>query len=156
VLIGGPPAVGKTAVLRHLQRLAAPCACLDADDLWRVRPFEIDESQGVRWERSVIAAVRALLEARIPLVFVSWVFANPEKAQRVLLGVDGLYESLQRVYLVASPEALRERTLREPDRARDLAYGLAKLAEIEALPHSRIDTTHQSPEAVAARIVALL
>ena len=31
VLIGGPMAVGKTAVCRELKHLAAPCAFLDGD-----------------------------------------------------------------------------------------------------------------------------
>jgi predicted ABC-type ATPase len=44
VLIGGPPGVGKTSVLAYVERAVDRCACLDADDAWRVQPSEIDES----------------------------------------------------------------------------------------------------------------
>ena len=38
VLIGGAPGVGKTTLLHHLPDHFDACACLDADDLWRVDP----------------------------------------------------------------------------------------------------------------------
>jgi hypothetical protein len=156
ILIGGPPAVGKSTVLAHLQRRLERCACLDADDVWRVKPFDVAEPYGALFGRNVNAVLRGYLEARLPLVFVSWVFANPELVKRVLDGVAGLYESHRLVYLVASPEALGARHRADPGRARLVDYGLAKLAQIQALPEPKLDTTGLSPEGVADRLVDLL
>ena len=58
--------------------------------------------------------------------------------------------------LCAAPETLEARCLRQPERVRPLDYTLAKLRQIEALPHPKIDTTRLAPEEVAARIVALV
>ena len=43
VLIGGPMAVGKTAVCQELKHLAAPCAFLDGDWCWDAHPFQVTE-----------------------------------------------------------------------------------------------------------------
>ncbi|HTO54392.1 MAG TPA: hypothetical protein VMR50_13495 [Myxococcota bacterium] len=155
-LIGGPPAVGKSTVLVHLQRKLERCACLDADEVWRVKPFDVAEPYGALFGRNVNAVLRGYLEARLPLVFVSWVFANPELVKRVTDGMGGRYHSLRIVYLVASPQALAARHRADPERARLLDYGLGKLAEIQALPEPKIDTTGLAPEAVADRLIELL
>ena len=100
--------------------------------------------------------LRGYLEEGYPLVFLSWVLANPELVTRVLDGVAGLHDSTLLLYLVAAPETLEARCLRQPERVRPLDYTLAKLQQIEALPHPKIDTTRLAPEEVAARIVALV
>jgi AAA domain-containing protein len=156
ILIGGPPAVGKSTVLAHLQRKLERGAFLDADDVWRVKPFDVSEPYGALFGRNVNEVLRGYLEARLPLVLLSWVFANPELVKRVLDGVAGLYQTHQIIYLVASPEALAARHRADPEQARLLDYGLAKLAQIQALPEPKLDTTGLSPERVADRLIELL
>jgi len=102
VLIDGPPGVGKSTVLPHVRRALDRCACLDADDVRRVSPCEADERTLLLAEERVVAALRGHLEAKIPLVLLFWVLANPDLVERVLGGVDGLYDSLLRLDLVAS------------------------------------------------------
>src|SRR5262245_36449799 len=119
VLIGGPPAVGKSSVLRHLARLATPCAVLDPDALSPLEPRLLSDSEREAWVERVIAALGRALDTH-SLVFMGWVLANPLLVQRVLDGVAGRYDSLARVYLVATPEALAARHRAEPARAREL------------------------------------
>jgi hypothetical protein len=157
VLIGGPPGVGKTSVLSHLPRAFERCACLDADDVWRVHPFEVGgPARGIP-DRNVTAVLRGYLEARYPFVFLAWVLARRRKIERILGGLGGLYGSALVLHLVASREALAERVrAKRGERGLVLEYALGKLAEIEALPFPKIDTTELAPQAVAEQIAALV
>jgi stage III sporulation protein SpoIIIAA len=71
VLLGGPPGVGKTTTLRRLPHLFERCALLDADDVWRVHPFEVTDSTRSIAEGNVIAVLRGFLEARYPIVVLA-------------------------------------------------------------------------------------
>lgn len=154
VLIGGPPGVGKTSVLAYVERAFDRCACLDADDAWRVQPSEIVESIRPIAERNVASVLRGYFDAGYPLVFLGWVLANPRLIERLLRTLAGLYTSTLILHLVASPEALRSRCARQTDRPRPIEYALLKLKQIEQLPYPRIDTTYLGAEAVADLIVA--
>lgn len=156
VFIGGPPGVGKSTVLRHVERSLDRCACLDADDVWRVHPFAIDESLGPIFEHNVVTVLRGYLQARYPVVILGWVLANPDLFGRLLDSVAGRYDALLQLYLTASPEALRHRADGQPDRAATPEYVRLKAAQIEALPHPKIDTTDLTPAEVASRIVSAI
>lgn len=154
VLIGGPPGIGKSTVLKHVERAFERCASLDADDAWRVRPFEVTPETGPIFMGNVLGVLRGYLDAGYPLVLLSWVLANPELIARLLSGLEGRYEELLILHLVASPEALAERCARDAERPRALPYVLRKLEEIQALPYAKIDVTGLETRAVAARVVA--
>jgi DNA polymerase III delta prime subunit len=156
VLLGGPPGVGKTSVLARLERKLARGAFLDADDVRRFRPTAQDAAPLEAGVRNVIAVLRGYLEARPPLVVLAWVLANPMLVERILGGLAGLYGSVQMLYLVTTPAELEARCASEPERTHSLAYALAKLAEIERLPHPKLDTTGLDAEAVAERILAAI
>ena len=87
VLIGGPPAVGKSSALAYLERAFERCACLDADDAWRVHPLEVNDATRAIAERNIIAVLRGYLEAGYPLVFLTWVLANPQLIDHLLHGL---------------------------------------------------------------------
>ena len=152
VLIGGPPGVGKTSVLEHLPGLFDQLAILDADDVWRVQPGFPNEVHRNYSDENVISVLRGYLDAGFPLVFLSWVLANPIKLERILAGLRGHYDSSLVVYLVASRECLQERAREKYERGLAREYQLAKLEQIEALPHPKIDTTGLTPEAAASQL----
>ena len=141
VFVGGAPGVGKTAVLEHLQDSFDRCAVLDADDLWRVRPFSVEPPLGPLWERAVAAALRSQLEAGFSVVFLGWVLADPAKIDGLLEGVGDLVDGWQALYLTASAEALAARSRAKRDRGLAADYQRLKATQIEALPFEKIDTT---------------
>jgi hypothetical protein len=159
VLIGGPPAVGKTTLLEYLPRHFDSCACLDADDVWRIQPVDylhLSPTMKTLWFRNVTSVLRNYLDAGASYVFLTWVLANPLLVEQVLEPLRDACDANMLLFLVATPEALEARCRREPDRGRLVGYGLTKLRQIEALPHPRIDTTNLDSPAVAERVAALV
>ena len=138
-------------MLGYVERAFDRCACLDADDVWRVRPSEIDRPFA---ERNVTPVLRGYCDAGYPFVFLSGVLANPQLIERILGALAGLYTSTLILHLVASPEALIARCTGQPERRHSIEYALLKLKQIEQLPYPRIDTSHLRAEAVADLIVA--
>ena len=156
VLLGGAPGVGKTTLLKYLPRVFENCACLDADDVWRVQPIEIDEAHRAIAVDNVVAVLRGYLTAGYSLVFLGWVLARPEMVDRVLAGLEGLYESSLLIHLVAAPEALATRSREKLERGLLVDYQALKVRQIEALPTTKLDTTSLEPAAVAAEIRTLV
>lgn len=156
VLIGGPPGIGKTSLLARLERKLQRSACLDADDVRRFHPSQLDERVLSIGVENVIAVLRGYLGGGFEQVILTWVLADPKLVERILAGLEGRYRSLLLVHLVASPAALRARCLRQPDRSRPWEYVLAKLQQIDALPTAKIDTTGLETESVAERVIALI
>ena len=156
VLIGGPPGVGKTSLLACLERKLERSACLDADDVRRFHPSQLDEQVLSIGVENVIAVLRGYLEGPFQQVILTWVLADPKLVERILAGLDGLYGSLLVVHLVASPAALQARCGRQPDRERPWELVQAKLQQIHAQPTAKIDTTALEAEAVADRVIALI
>lgn len=148
VLLGGPPGVGKTTVLKRLEGRVAGLAILDADDVWRIAP-----DPGVPANRSaavdnVIGVLRGYCDAGCSIALVSWVFARPELYQPVIDGVGDRADSVLMLYLTANAEALRHR-LTERGETEKLEYALSRQALIDALPHPKLDTTDRSPSEAA-------
>jgi energy-coupling factor transporter ATP-binding protein EcfA2 len=150
VLLGGPPGVGKSTVLRSLSGKFRKSAVLDADDIWRVSD-DVTSSPGDFWIASIVSVMRGYFGAGCELGILSWVFARAELFQPVLDGVAGVVEHSHLVYLVASPESLERRLIErgEPER---VPYAKTRLELIQELPFPRIETSNISAAAAADRV----
>jgi len=149
ILLGGPPGVGKSTVLRSLSGRFPKSAILDADDIWRVSE-DVTSPWGVRIA-SVVSVMRGYFGAGCELGIVSWVFARAELFQPVLDGLEDVVEHSHLVYLVASPEAL-ERRLIERGEPEKIPYAKTRLELISELPYPRVDTSRISAAEAADRI----
>lgn len=154
ILIGGAPGIGKTTLLERLPHEVRPCAILDADQVWRVFPFQLEDSMKPIVERSVIGVLRGYLEAGFPHVFLGWVLANPELIGRLLDGTRDRFDAFQILHLTATPEVLAERSREKYERGLIPEYQELKVRQIEALPYEKIDTSRLTPREVAGEVAA--
>ena len=153
VLLGGPPGVGKSEVLKHLAKLNPGCSTIDADEEYIAVPG-LDESENRKKAvDSVISAARRKFEIGSDLVFVAWVFARPQLYEPVKYGLASFSHFQMQLYLVAEPQILRSRLVRRSDGDK-FEYSKSRLELINKLPFTRIDTTNLNPEQVAESVTA--
>ncbi len=163
VLIGGPPGIGKSTVLRLLEKQLNHAGLLDADDVWRVSEQLATGAGRHIALTNVISVMEGYFHAGCETGILSWVFARPELYEPVIKGLEKVVESVTQVYLIATPEVLEARLRHRPESGNDnhliekrIAYSRSRLELIEALPFPKIDTSRISPTEVAGRIVTLI
>ena len=155
LLLGGPTGVGKSSALRLLDGRLPKSALLDADDVWRIsEDLAIEGTRRVALD-NVISVMQGYLEAGCELGILAWVFARPQLYEPVIEGLKEHVDAIDQLYLVASPESIRQRLVQRGEEDR-FEYALSRLELIEQLPFARIDTTGLEPEQVADQIVAHL
>ena len=109
VLIGGPMAVGKTAVCRELKHLTAPCAFLDGDWCWDMEPFQVTtETKAMVQENIAFLLGQFLRCPAYETVIFCWVMHQQEILDGLLarLPLEGV--EVFSLSLLAKPETLRE------------------------------------------------
>jgi broad-specificity NMP kinase len=156
LFLGGPPAVGKTTVAPILAERLAPCAWLEADDVWRIFPWEVTPRTRALVESNVVHVLGRFLEARYEHVLLTWVLHREDLIERLLAPLRPLADSTLVVHLTANGSVLRRRLAAEPTRGRLLGGALAKLSQIEALPYTKVDTSGSSPAEVADQICGMV
>ena len=156
LFLGGPPAVGKTTVAPLLAKRLEPCAWLEADDLWRIVPWEVTPKTRALVESNVTSVLREFLRAEYDHVFLTWVLHREDLVERLLAPLRPLAEATHVVHLTASPAALEARLAEEPSRDRSLDVALERLSQIEALPYPKVDTSSLEPSDVADRILRIV
>jgi len=154
VFLGGPPGVGKTSVAPHLAERLSPCAWLEADDLWRIVPWEVNDETRALVEGNVIHVLRSFLQARYDYVLLTWVLHREDLVERLLAPLSSLCQATSVIHLVSDESTLRTRIAREPGRRRSPDRALQRLSQIEALPYAKVDTSSLSPEQVADLLAA--
>ncbi len=148
VLLGGPPGVGKSAVLDILEGLVPDCAVLDADDVWRVNSEVVVAENGHIAISNTISVMQGYFDAGCKIGVLSWVFAREELFGPVIEALRGRVDSIVQVYLTADEASLEQRlqSRGHPDR---IDYSISRLRLIEELPYPKLDTTRLTPQEAA-------
>lgn len=144
LLLGGPPGVGKSTVLKELSQQGV--ACLDADN---ISPPQQAVAQQTAIADVISAARQALGTA--PSLVLAWVFATPQPYQPFLEEFSGI--KLQQLYLVCSDRALSDRLIHRGDRQL-IPYARDRLNLIQQLPFARLDTTTKTHEHIASILIS--
>ena len=156
LLLGGPPAVGKTTVAPLLAERLAPSAWLDADDVWRIFPFEVTDRTRALVEANVVHVLRGFIEARYEYVLLTWALHREDLIQRLLAPLAAATKTAHVIHLVADPSVLQARLEAEPERGRSPARAHDRSARIATLPYPKVDTSQLTPQEVAERILRML
>ena len=151
VLLGGPTGIGKTTVLRILERRLVDAAVLDADDVWRVSgEISVNKNRAIAISNAV-SVMRGYFEAGCKTGILSWVFARSALFRPVIDGLEDLVNEIDQVYLMSSMHELDHRLDARGDK--DHEYAMSRLKLINALHYPKIDTTHMTPDEVATAII---
>ena len=152
VLLGGPTGVGKSITLKLLANQLPRSALLDADDVWRIsEDLAVDGTRSIALS-NVVGVLNGYFQAKCEIGILSWVFARPLLYEPVISGLKDTVDAIHQLYLVASPEALRQR-LGGRNSLDRLEYSISRLELIQQLPYPKIDTTELSPTDVANRVL---
>lgn len=130
----------------------APCAWVDADDLWRMHPFEVTPQTKAIVESNLIHHLQQFLRAGYPQVFAIWVLHRQDLIDRLLAPLESLATSTHVIHLSAEEDILRQRIAEEPDRGRPIERALLRRTQIEQLPYAKIRTDDRTPAQVAAQV----
>jgi len=160
VLLGGPVGVGKSAAMDVLRDRMPGLGLLDADDVWRVSGDITDAARQQFWHANVNSVLRNYLQAGVDTCIISWVFARSELYQPIIDGLEGYVDDMIQLYLVASPEVIKNRIRRREDRRNAgvdieqlIDFSLGRLEMIRRLPFDKIDTSLMTPLEVADAIL---
>jgi len=163
ILLGGPTGVGKTTTLRILEKSLENAGCLDADDVWRVSGTIATPENGPVAIDNVIGVMRGYFRGGCETGVLSWVFARPQLYEPVIAGLSDVVDAVRQIYLVASPETIRQRIIgrRRQNPGDDsleaaIEYAVSRVELIDALPFDKIDTTGLTPSEVALRLAAFI
>jgi broad-specificity NMP kinase len=156
LLLGGPPGVGKTTVAPLVAERLSSCAWVEADELWRMSPVVVDDRTRRMVESNIVHVLREFLDAAYEHVVLCWVLHDRALIERLVRAVASDAVATSVVHLVATPDVVRARVEHASDRGRSVERALEKLAQIEALPYRRIDTSTSTPEQVADVVASLV
>ncbi len=144
ILLGGPPGVGKSALLRQPVWAELGIKCIDADTVVPPEPGSVWPKSSAGQREAALTTVGAAVAKQLcsHSVLLAWVFASPAMygpiAQRF-----AATNPVQRIYLVASEAALQERLRKRGDEEK-LAYALDRLTMIRSMLGSSVDRAESS------------
>lgn len=153
VLLGGPTGVGKSTVMRLLENRIPHAALLDADDVWRVsKELTVEQNRHIALS-NVVSVMRGYFEGGCETGILSWVFARSALYDPVIAGLEDMVDSIDQIYLTSTMAEIRRRLHKRGDEER-VEYSKTRLALIDSLPFTKIDTSRMTPEMVATAIIS--
>jgi len=156
IIVNGAPATGKSAVVRHLHARLDNSALLDADDVWRINPFEVNDRTRKLAEDNITSVLRHYIEAGYEYVILAWVLHDHAIIDHLLGGLKDLAKLIHVFTLVAYEQVLLDRMRNDPGRTTDPQLALRRLRQTKSLNTQKIDTSSTSPEDVADVILRTL
>ncbi len=151
ILLGGPPGVGKSTVLKLLSGRFPKSAILDADDVCRVSEDVASPENKSFGIFNATSVMRGYFGAGCELGILAWVFARAELFQPVLDELSDIVDHSYLLYLVATPASLEKRLIErgEPEK---IHYSKTRLELIEQLPYAKVDSSNISAASASDRI----
>jgi len=152
VFIGGAPGVGKSEVASILLKKLDDCIWLDADNIWNMNPFVVDNRTKSMVEQNVINLLRSYLEHGFSYILFTWVLHSEHIVQRILEGLGNYDFAFEHFTLVCDEHTLRERISSDTGRGLDFDLAVRRLNQSLDVKSERVDTVGLTPDDVANRL----
>lgn len=159
-IIGGTMGVGKTTVCQILKQKLPGAVFLDGDWCWDSSPFQVTEETKIMVMHNICFLLNQFLHcSAYENVIFCWVLHQQSNIETILASLDKTDCQTTVISLTCSPDALKkrlEKDIQSGIRDRDiLERSVARLPFYSELHTTKIDTSAQSPEEIANRILAL-
>ena len=154
VIVNGAPGVGKSTVAEIVFSGLSNAAFLDGDDVWRIRPFEVNDRTKAIVGKNIPFVLRSYLEAAYDYVLLAWVMHRQEIIDAILEALSDLEFDLHVFTLVAEEGVLCERWRSRAGKQAVPELVGDRLRQSRRLRTTQIDTTGMEPDEVADRILA--
>ena len=149
VLLGGPPAVGKSTVAEALlsqfiDNARVRIQWIDVDTLWRHQPWRVDDTTITMLHANLRSMLHNAAIAGIDVVIVSWVFQSPTFHDLVVsLAPDNTAHL--RIRLDASQPVWEDRLATRPIGEEHRAFYLQRYTEASLSPADHVIQTDHRP-----------
>jgi hypothetical protein len=153
-MISGPPWVGKTTCAQKVFTSLQNSAWLDADDVWRVNPFSVEDPRLRNSDKNMSFVLNTYLESKFDyVVFSSVVLTEKSITDGILDAISAKGYDLLFFMLSCSRRALKARsTLRDDVASPEPRFSRAALKQ-DAI---HLDTSNMTPEETAGKILAIV
>ena len=155
IIVNGAPATGKSAVAKLLHAQLDNCALLDADDVWRIHPFEVNDRTRKLALDNVTSVIRNYIEAEYDYVILAWVLHRQAIIDDLLDSLSDLPKRVHIFTLVADEQVLLDRLRNDPGRQTPVERAILRLRQTRSLKTQKIDTSSAGPEQVASTILGM-
>lgn len=159
-IIGGTMGVGKTTVCQILKQKLPNAVFLDGDWCWDSSPFQVTEETKIMVMHNICFLLNQFLHcSAYENVIFCWVLHQQNIIDTILASLDKTDCQTTLISLTCSSDALKkrlEKDIQSGIREQDiLERSVARLSLYSELHTAKIDTSNQSPEEIANRILAL-
>jgi broad-specificity NMP kinase len=157
-LIGGTMGVGKTATCQVMKRKLYNSVFLDGDWCWDMHPFQVTEETKEMVMQNICFLLNNFIKCTVleNIVFC-WVMHQQEIIDEFLSRLDTQGCQVHLISLICSPDALRERLVKDIHagiRTEDiLVRSLERIPLYEKLGTTKVDVSNITPEEAAEIII---
>lgn len=155
-MIGGPMGIGKTTISKALKEKFNQAVMLDGDWCWDMHPFIVNEETKKLVFKNIQDVLNNFIRcSEIKNIIFCWVMHEQEIIDQVLKSLDLKDVKVVQVPLLCSEDELIQRCRKDQRSQETIEKSLQRLAACRQLKGSKIDTTDQSIEAIAHKIMQL-
>jgi broad-specificity NMP kinase len=150
IFIGGAPGVGKSTVAKLLLDDLKDCVWLDADDLWRMNPFIVDDNTKAMVERNIHFVLNSFLQEHFTYILFTWVLHLDSIIDKILSSLDLADFDFLHFTLICDEKTLKDRMSTDVGRTTDPSLAIKRLKESKNVKSIKIDTVNKTLSEIAS------
>lgn len=149
IFIGGAPGVGKSTVAELLLNDLQDSIWLDGDDLWRMHPFEVDDTKKRMVERNICFVLNSFIHEHFSYIILTWVFHLDAIVDTILEGIDRADYTFSNYTLICDEQTLTKRISSDSRRKTNPSLAIKRLKASKGVNSIQLDTAGKTPSEIA-------